>query len=84
MSLPSEFLAMMVPVKILICEGLIFSLCETKGADARVFLIRSISGLNFVATDFKRTGSPTVASLSLGGGISNAVDNAIVQVSLMI
>jgi cerevisin len=38
-----------------------------------------ISGLNFVATDFKRTGSPTVASLSLGGGISNAVDNAIVQ-----
>ncbi|KAF9647222.1 serine protease [Thelephora ganbajun] len=38
-----------------------------------------ISGLNFVASEFKRTGTPTVASLSLGGGISNAVDNAVVR-----
>ncbi|KAF9791980.1 serine protease [Thelephora terrestris] len=38
-----------------------------------------ISGLNFVATDFQRTGTPTVASLSLGGGASNAVDTAVIR-----
>ena len=44
--------------------------------------IHSISGLNFVATEFQRTKSPSVASLSLGGGTSNAVDNAVVRVRL--
>jgi len=38
-----------------------------------------ISGLNFVASEFKRTRTPSVASLSLGGGVSNAVDNAVLQ-----
>lgn len=38
-----------------------------------------ISGLNFVATEFQRTGTPTVASLSLGGSVSNAVDSAVLR-----
>lgn len=40
-----------------------------------------ISGLNFVAAEFLRTGAPTVASLSLGGGVSNAVDTAVLRLS---
>ena len=47
-------------------------------------LIHSISGLDFVASEFERTKTPAVASLSLGGGASNAVDNAVVQVRLVI
>ena len=68
---------MKVPVKTPICECLIFS-----WVGRRVLMyvspIHSISGLNFVATEFQRTKSPSVASLSLGGGTSNAVDNAVV------
>ena len=52
------------------------------GVNIRVLPIRSISGLNFVVSEFQRIGTPTVASLSLGGGISNAVDSAILRVSL--
>ena len=40
----------------------------------------SISGLNFVAVQARVTGRPTVASLSLGGGISTALDNAVIAV----
>lgn len=43
--------------------------------------IHSISGVNFVATEFQRTKTPSVASMSLGGGVSNALDSAIVRVS---
>ena len=73
---------MKVPVKTPICECLCFQLGGIKGADVCVPAIHSISGLNFVATEFQRTKSPSVASLSLGGGTSNAVDNAVVRVRL--
>ena len=72
---------MKVPVKTPICECLSFN-----WVGQRVLMyvppIHSISGLNFVATEFQRTKSPSVASLSLGGGTSNAVDNAVVRVRL--
>jgi len=51
-------------------------------AHLRMLPVHSISGVNFVATEFQRTKTPTVASMSLGGGVSNALDRAIVQVSL--
>ena len=50
-------------------------------ADVQALHVHSISGVNFVATEFQLTGTPTVASLSLGGGVSDALDNALVQVS---
>jgi hypothetical protein len=34
-------------------------------------------GPDFVAIDFQRTGTATIALLSLGGGVSNAVDSAV-------
>jgi cerevisin len=36
-----------------------------------------ISGINYVATQAKATGRPTVLSMSLGGGASSAVDSAV-------
>jgi subtilisin family serine protease len=84
--------ANVVAVKVLSDEGsgqnsdmwvLIFNY-ETNGADMWASPIHSISGLNFVASEFQRTGTPTVASLSLGGGTSNAVDSAVVRVRLTI
>lgn len=36
-----------------------------------------VSGLNFVSTSATASGKPTVASLSLGGGASTALDNAV-------
>ena len=50
-------------------------------AHPRTLPIHSISGINFVASEFARTRTPSVASMSLGGGVSNALDNAIVRVS---
>jgi len=37
-----------------------------------------IAGINWVAQEARRTGKPTVASMSLGGGASNATDAAVV------
>jgi len=50
------------------------------GADVGASHSHSISGLNFVASEFKRIGTPSVASLSLGGGASDAIDKAVVNV----
>ncbi|KAG5651221.1 hypothetical protein H0H81_009433 [Sphagnurus paluster] len=36
-----------------------------------------VSGLNFVATSARSSGRPSIASLSLGGGASTALDNAV-------
>lgn len=53
------------------------------GADPWASLVHSISGLNFVFADFNRTGTPSVASMSLGGGISNALDSSVQIVGLI-
>jgi len=37
-----------------------------------------IAGVNWVATEARRTGKPSVASMSLGGGVSPALDSAVV------
>lgn len=42
----------------------------------------SISGLNYVATAVAGSSRPSVASLSLGGGISTALDNAATSVRI--
>ena len=74
---------MMAPVKTLTCEGPDLLIVWDKSADGWAPSIHSISGLNFVASEFQRTKTPSVASLSLGGGASNAVDNAVLQVRHM-
>jgi len=69
-------------VKTPICEDPPLSLCKTMVAHLWILpSFHSISGVNFVATEFQRTKTPSVASLSLGGGVSNALDSAIVRVS---
>jgi hypothetical protein len=72
---------MTVRVKYPICKGPHNAICK---ALIQTYLIRSISGLNFVAADFNRNGTPSVASMSLGGGISDALDSSVVRVGLMI
>ena len=42
----------------------------------------SIAGLNFVARQAAETGRPTIASMSLGGGASRALDNAVNSVCI--
>ena len=42
----------------------------------------SISGLNYVATAVAGSSRPSVASLSLGGSISAALDNAATSVRI--
>ena len=41
----------------------------------------SVAGLNYVARQAAQFGRPTIASMSLGGGASRALDNAVVAVS---
>ena len=72
---------MKAPVKTPICEDPNLSLFKTMVAHPLTLHFHSISGVNFVASEFQRTKTPTVASLSLGGGVSNALDAAILQVS---
>jgi len=43
-------------------------------------LLCSIAGINWVAQEARRTGRPTVASINVGGGVSNATDAAVVAV----
>ena len=40
----------------------------------------SIAGVLWVAEEARRTGKPSVASMSLGGGPSDALDKAVVTV----
>ena len=41
----------------------------------------SVAGLNYVVRQAAQSGRPTIASMSLGGGASRALDNAVVAVS---
>lgn len=40
-----------------------------------------VSGLNFVLSQARSSGRPTVASMSLGGGVSTALDNAVASLT---
>ncbi|KZV97876.1 serine protease [Exidia glandulosa HHB12029] len=40
-----------------------------------------VSGLNFVLTQARSSGRPTIASMSLGGGASTALDNAVASLT---
>ncbi|KAF9792020.1 hypothetical protein BJ322DRAFT_1102552 [Thelephora terrestris] len=41
-------------------------------------------GPDFVAIEYKRTGSPTIVPSSLGGGVSNAVESALVKFGVVV
>lgn len=41
----------------------------------------SISGIDWVASEVKKSGKPTVVSMSLGGGASDTIDSAVKAVS---
>ncbi|KAF9792030.1 hypothetical protein BJ322DRAFT_1015947 [Thelephora terrestris] len=43
-----------------------------------------VYGPEFVAIHFQRTGTATIALLSLGGGVSNAVDSALVNFGVVV
>ncbi len=40
----------------------------------------SVSGLNWVATQARSSGRPSIATMSLGGGASTSLDNAVASV----
>ena len=40
-----------------------------------------VSGLNFVLSQARSSGRPTIASMSLGGGVSTALDNAVASLT---
>lgn len=44
------------------------------------FLFLSISGLNFVINSARASGRPSIVSMSLGGGASTSLDNAVASV----
>jgi hypothetical protein len=75
---------MLVKAKSPTCKGTRFSWSKMSGADTLLYLVQSISGLDFVAKDFNRTRTPSVASMSLGGGLSTALDSAVTRVSLVV
>lgn len=41
----------------------------------------SVSGLNYVKTQAASSGRPTIATLSLGGSASTALDNAVTSLT---
>lgn len=43
----------------------------------------SVSGLNFVLTSARSSGRPSIATMSLGGGASTSLDNAVASVRLL-
>lgn len=44
----------------------------------------SVSGLNFVLTSVQASGRPSIATMSLGGGATTSLDNAVASVSLAV
>lgn len=46
-----------------------------------VLTLGSISGLNWVLTQARASGRPSVVSMSLGGGASSSLDNAVASLT---
>jgi len=48
-----------------------------------VYILHSVSGLNYVLATAPNTGRPSIVSMSLGGGANSALDDAVTAVSIL-
>lgn len=71
---------MPAPVLSPICELFLFYFSCVSSNDW-ILWNSSVSGLNFVINRHASTGRPSIVSMSLGGGASSSLDNAVASVS---